>query len=110
MNRSRMMESLRMRRTIAPSFHLHMCRDGSYVSDRDARLDAEIHRVAAETGREDRRDEVYLEVVRPGRSRLYGTGSAGVSQCSRGFTGSTGTCGMSQQMYETRISTLKERL
>ncbi|XP_057803381.1 uncharacterized protein LOC131018684 [Salvia miltiorrhiza] len=59
--------------------HLHMRRDGSFVLDRDAKLDAEIHRVAAETGRDDRLDEVYLELVHPGRSRLYGTGSAGVS-------------------------------
>ncbi|XP_057808942.1 uncharacterized protein LOC131023418 [Salvia miltiorrhiza] len=71
---------------------------------------AEIHCVAAETGREDRLDEVYLELVRPGRSRLYGTESAGVSQFSRGSTNSTGSSQMSQRMYETRISTLEERL
>ncbi|XP_057797767.1 uncharacterized protein LOC131013658 [Salvia miltiorrhiza] len=87
---------------------LHMLADGTFVSKKDAKLD--IHRVAAETGREDRLDEVYLELVRPGRSRLYGTGSAGVSQFSRGSTSSTGSSQMSQRMYETRISTLEERL
>ncbi|XP_057802359.1 uncharacterized protein LOC131017572 [Salvia miltiorrhiza] len=89
---------------------LHMYADGTFVSEKDANLDAEIHRVAAETGREDRLDEVYLELVRPGRSRLYGTGSAGVSQFSRGSTNSTCSSQMSQRMYETRISTLEERL
>ncbi|XP_057803490.1 uncharacterized protein LOC131018797 [Salvia miltiorrhiza] len=89
---------------------LHMHTDGTFVSENDANLDAEIHRVAAETGREDRLDEVYLELVRPSRSRLYGTGSAGVSQFSRGSTSSTGSSEMSQRMYETRISTLEERL
>ncbi|XP_057809275.1 uncharacterized protein LOC131023729 [Salvia miltiorrhiza] len=87
-----------------------MYADGTFVSEKDANLDAEIHRVAAETGREDRLDEVYLELVRPGRSRLYGTGSAGVSQFSRGSTNSTCSSQMSQRMYETRISTLEERL
>ncbi|XP_057794968.1 uncharacterized protein LOC131011188 [Salvia miltiorrhiza] len=89
---------------------LHMYADGTFVSEKDVNLDAEIRRVAVETGREDRLDEVYLELVRPSRSRLYGTGSAGVSQFSRGSTNSTGSSQMSQRMYETRISTLEERL
>ena len=53
-------------------------------------------------------DEVYFEVVQPDRSRLYGTGSAGRSQVSRGSTSTTGASAMSQQMYETRISELVE--
>ncbi|XP_057809693.1 uncharacterized protein LOC131024204 [Salvia miltiorrhiza] len=89
---------------------LHMREDGSFLSQRDADIDAEIRRIAVETGREDRLPEIYLEVVRPDRSRLYGTGSAGRSQVSRGSSQSTDTSMMSQQMYETRISTLEERL
>ncbi|XP_057779778.1 uncharacterized protein LOC130998375 [Salvia miltiorrhiza] len=89
---------------------LHMREDGTFLSPRDERLDAEIHRIAVETGREDRLPEIYLEVVRPDRSRLYGTGSAGRSQVSRGSSQSIGTSMMSQQLYETRISPLEERL
>ncbi|XP_057770473.1 uncharacterized protein LOC130990256 [Salvia miltiorrhiza] len=90
--------------------HLHMCSDGTFLSPRDERIDTEIRRIAVETGREDRLDEVYFEVVHPDRSQLYSTGSAGRSQVSRGFTHSTGASGMSQQLYETWISTLEERL
>ncbi|XP_057803273.1 uncharacterized protein LOC131018576 [Salvia miltiorrhiza] len=89
---------------------LRMREDGTFLSPRDERLDVEIRRIAVETGREDRLPEIYLEVVRPDRSRLYGTGSAGRSQVSRGSSQSTDTSMMSQQLYETRISTLEERL
>ncbi|XP_057770364.1 uncharacterized protein LOC130990166 [Salvia miltiorrhiza] len=89
---------------------LHMREDGTFLSARDERLDAEIRRIAVETGREDRLPEIYLEVVQPDRSRLYGTESASRSQVSRGSTQSTDTSAMSQQLYETRISTLEERL
>ncbi|XP_057809068.1 uncharacterized protein LOC131023539 [Salvia miltiorrhiza] len=94
----------------ATFLRLHMYPDGSYTSPRDARIDAEVHQVAAATGRQNRLDEVYLEVVHPDRSRIYGVGSAGQSQASRGSIRSTGTSAMSQQLYETRISTLEERL
>ncbi|XP_057808658.1 uncharacterized protein LOC131023131 [Salvia miltiorrhiza] len=94
----------------ATFLRLHMYADGSYTSEKDARIDAEVHRLAAATGRESRLDEVYLEVVHPDRSRIYGVGSAGQSQASRGSIRSTGTSAMSQQLYETRISTLEERL
>ncbi|XP_057790815.1 uncharacterized protein LOC131007920 [Salvia miltiorrhiza] len=89
---------------------LHMHEDGTFLSPRDERLDAKIRRIVVETGREDRLPEIYLEVVRPDRSRLYDTGSAGRNQVSRGSTQSTCTSMMSQQLYEIRISTLEERL
>ncbi|XP_057804592.1 uncharacterized protein LOC131019969 [Salvia miltiorrhiza] len=74
------------------------------------RIDAEVRRLAAATGREHRLDEVYLDVVQPDRSRIYGIGSAGQSQASRGSIRSTCTSAVSQQLYETRISTLEKRL
>ncbi|XP_057801994.1 uncharacterized protein LOC131017285 [Salvia miltiorrhiza] len=92
------------------SLRLHTYADGSYTSERDARIDAEVHRLAAATGRQERLDEVYLEVVQIDRSRIYGVGSAGQSQASRGSIRSTGSSAVSQQLYETRISTLEERL
>ena len=55
-------------------------------------------------------DEVYLEVVHPDRSRLYGTGSAGRSQASRGSTSSTGTSRSTQRMYETELSEVRGQL
>ncbi|XP_057767822.1 uncharacterized protein LOC130988082 [Salvia miltiorrhiza] len=94
----------------ATFLRLHMYADGSYTSERDARIDHEVHRLAAATGREHRLDEVYLEVVQSDRSRIYGVGSVGQSQASRGSTRSTGTSAVSQQLYETRISTLEERM
>ncbi|XP_057797957.1 uncharacterized protein LOC131014050 [Salvia miltiorrhiza] len=41
-----------------------------------------IYRIAATQGRENQLNEIYLELVHPSRSRLYGTGSVGVSQVS----------------------------
>ena len=70
----------------------------------------EILRIAQETGREDL-NEIYLELVHPGRSRRYGTGSASVSQVSRqASTSSTGTSALSQQLYDTRFSEVADQL
>ena len=49
-----------------------------------------------------------MEVVQPDRSRIYGVGSAGQSQASRGSTRSTSTSAVSQQLYSTQMERLPQ--